>query len=94
MFDNYFKNRMRQTEDFNRPVSKAEEESPSSSPLVTYRGIIYPWHVDHMDHMNVQHYTGVFDQSSWGVAGLPRPGYAIFSSEQAWRGCARTDHRV
>ena len=32
---------------------------------VTYRGIVYPWHLDHMNHMNVQHYVGMFDQASW-----------------------------
>ena len=32
---------------------------------VTFRGVVYPWHLDHMNHMNVQHYTAMFDQSSW-----------------------------
>ena len=32
---------------------------------VTFRGVVYPWHLDHMDHMNVQHYVGMFDQASW-----------------------------
>jgi acyl-CoA thioester hydrolase len=32
--------------------------------LLTYRGV-YPSHLDSMDHMNVQHYTAAFDQSSW-----------------------------
>lgn len=32
---------------------------------VTYRGIIYPWHCDHMRHVNVMWYTGKFDQASW-----------------------------
>jgi acyl-CoA thioester hydrolase len=33
--------------------------------ILTFRGIVYPWHLDHMNHMNVQHYVGMFDQSSW-----------------------------
>jgi acyl-CoA thioester hydrolase len=33
--------------------------------LFTYRGVVYPWHLDSMDHMNVQYYTAAFDQSSW-----------------------------
>jgi acyl-CoA thioester hydrolase len=32
---------------------------------VTFRGVVYPWHLDHMDHMNVQHYVGMFDQATW-----------------------------
>jgi acyl-CoA thioester hydrolase len=27
----------------------------------TGRGVTYPWHCDHLGHMNVQHYVGWFD---------------------------------
>jgi acyl-CoA thioester hydrolase len=33
--------------------------------LVTYRGTVYPWHCDHMGHMNVMWYVGKFDESTW-----------------------------
>ena len=33
--------------------------------LVTYRGTIYPWHCDHMGHMNVMWYVGKFDEATW-----------------------------
>jgi len=33
--------------------------------LITYRGTVYPWHCDHMGHMNVMWYTGKFDEASW-----------------------------
>jgi acyl-CoA thioester hydrolase len=29
----------------------------------TFRGVVYPWHCDHLGHMNVQHYVGMFDQA-------------------------------
>lgn len=32
---------------------------------ITYRGTVYPWHCDHMGHMNVMWYTGKFDEASW-----------------------------
>jgi acyl-CoA thioester hydrolase len=32
----------------------------------TYRGVVYPWHCDHMGHMNVMWYTGKFDEATWG----------------------------
>jgi acyl-CoA thioester hydrolase len=32
---------------------------------VTYRGIVYPWHCDHMGHMNVMWYAGKFDEACW-----------------------------
>jgi len=31
---------------------------------ITYRGLVYPWHCDHMGHMNVMWYTGKFDEAS------------------------------
>ena len=31
----------------------------------TYRGVVYPWHLDHMGHMNVQYYVHFFDEASW-----------------------------
>ena len=32
---------------------------------ITYRGTVYPWHCDHMGHMNVMWYSGKFDEASW-----------------------------
>ena len=33
--------------------------------LETFRGMVYPWQLDHMGHMNVQFYTARFDEASW-----------------------------
>ena len=33
--------------------------------IETYRGIVYPNQLDHMNHMNVQWYTAKFDEGSW-----------------------------
>lgn len=33
--------------------------------IETYRGIVYPHQMDHMDHMNVQWYTSKFDEATW-----------------------------
>jgi acyl-CoA thioester hydrolase len=32
---------------------------------VTYRGTVYPWHCDHMGHMNVMWYVEKFDEATW-----------------------------
>lgn len=32
--------------------------------IETFRGVVYPWHCDHLGHMNVQHYVGMFDQAT------------------------------
>lgn len=35
--------------------------------ILTYRGTIYPWHCDHMGHMNVMWYAGKFDEATWNM---------------------------
>jgi acyl-CoA thioester hydrolase len=30
-----------------------------------FRGVVYPWHCDHLGHMNVMNYTGMFDQAAF-----------------------------
>ena len=37
--------------------------------IETYRGVVYPWSVDHVGHMNVQFYTARFDEASWQLLG-------------------------
>jgi len=32
---------------------------------VTARGTVYPWHCDHMGHMNVTWYVNKFDDATW-----------------------------
>lgn len=34
-------------------------------PDATLLGVVYPWQMDHMGHMNVQFYTALFDQATW-----------------------------
>jgi len=54
----------------------------SGGALVTYRGAVYPWHCDHMGHMNVMWYVGKFDEASWNLfveIGLT-PGYVRTSN--------------
>jgi len=41
----------------------------SELPL-TYRGAVYPWHCDHVGHMNVMYYTGKFDEATWNFFSL------------------------
>ena len=33
--------------------------------IITYRGAVYPWHCDHIGHMNVMWYVGKFDEATW-----------------------------
>ncbi len=38
-----------------------------SGMLESYRGAVYPWHCDHMGHMNVMWYVGKFDEATWNL---------------------------
>jgi acyl-CoA thioester hydrolase len=47
------------------PDRPASPEGSAGELPVTYRGIVYPWHCDHMGHMNVMWYVGKFDEATW-----------------------------
>jgi acyl-CoA thioester hydrolase len=63
------------------------------APLIeTYRGAVYPWHCDHVGHMNVMHYVGKFDEATWhlfNVVGLSGRWLA-----QNGRGMAAVEQRI
>jgi acyl-CoA thioester hydrolase len=33
----------------------------------TYRGTVYPWHCDHIGHMNIMWYVHKFDEANWNL---------------------------
>ncbi len=35
--------------------------------ILTYQGAVFPWHCDHMGHMNVMYYVGKFDEATWNL---------------------------
>ena len=60
--------------------------------LLTYRGSVYPWHCDHVGHMNVMWYVGKFDEATWqffNKLGLS-PSYLRASK----RGMAAVDQHI
>jgi len=63
-----------------------------SQPIETYRGVVYPWHCDHMGHMNVMWYVGKFDEATWQL-------FAMLGLTRQWltahhRGMAAVDQRI
>jgi acyl-CoA thioester hydrolase len=46
-----------------KPYQRTTTAMPD--PAITFRGVVCAWHLDHMAHMNVQHYAGMFDHASW-----------------------------
>ena len=64
----------------------------AATQIETYRGVVYPWQLDHMDHMNVQFYTARFDEATWhffAALGMT-PGYL----KQNRRGMAAVEQRT
>jgi len=63
-----------------------------STHILTYRGTVYPWHCDHMGHINVSFYVAKFDEATWqlfAAAGIT-PSY--LRSQQ--RGMVAIDQRL
>jgi len=63
-----------------------------TSPVETYRGAVYPWHCDHMGHMNVMWYVGKFDEATWHL-------FRMVGLSSAWlkangRGMAAVEQRI
>ncbi|MDO8788537.1 MAG: thioesterase family protein [Sulfuritalea sp.] len=60
--------------------------------LDTYRGTVYPWHCDHMSHMNVMWYVGKFDEATWNL--MSHLGMNAAFLRQHHRGMAAVDQRL
>jgi len=60
--------------------------------LLTYRGTVYPWHCDHVGHMNVMWYVGKFDEASWQL--FNSLGLSAAYLRGAQRGMAAVDQQI
>jgi acyl-CoA thioester hydrolase len=61
-------------------------------PLITYQGAVYPWHCDHMGHMNVMWYVGKFDEGTWRLFG--KLGLSPTWLRENDRGMAAVEQRI
>jgi acyl-CoA thioester hydrolase len=59
---------------------------------VTYRGAVYPWHCDHIGHMNVMWYVGKVDEAGWNFVALLGFGAARMRAEE--RGFAAVQQNI
>ncbi|MFF7946507.1 acyl-CoA thioesterase [Streptomyces griseorubiginosus] len=73
-------------------MNEPEEPVTVSDLEITYRGTVYPWHCDHIGHMNVMWYVGKFDEATWqlfaGIGLIP----ALLREER--RGMVAVDQRI
>ncbi len=63
-----------------------------SKLIETYRGAVYPWHCDHMGHMNVMWYVGKFDEATWHL--LSHVGLTPKWLRDNDRGMVAVDQRI
>lgn len=59
---------------------------------LTYQGVVYPWHCDHMGHMNVMWYIGKFDEATWSL--LAQCGLTVKYFNQEQRGMVAVDQHT
>lgn len=60
--------------------------------LHTYRGTVYPWHCDHVGHMNVMWYVGKFDEATWQFFNQLGLSPSFLRTQQ--RGMAAVDQHI
>jgi acyl-CoA thioester hydrolase len=59
---------------------------------VTYRGTVYPWHCDHVGHMNIMWYVGKFDEANWNL--FARIGLTPTYLRESGRGMAAVQQNI
>ena len=59
---------------------------------VMYRGAVYPWHCDHVGHMNIIWYVGKFDEANWNL--FARIGLTPSFLRESGRGMAAVQQNV
>ena len=60
--------------------------------FLSYKGAVYPWHCDHMGHMNVMWYVGKFDEATWHL--FNALGLTPDSLRAANRGMAAVEQNI
>ncbi len=66
--------------------------SPGGELILTYRGAVYPRHLDHMGHMNVQFYVAKFDEAVWHL--FDRIGVTADYIREHGRGMAAVEMNI
>ena len=67
-------------------------QTPAMESTLGYRGAVYPWHCDHMGHMNVMWYVGKFDEAVWTF--LARLGLSPAYLREQGRGMAAVEQTI
>ena len=63
-----------------------------SNWIETCRGVVYPWHCDHLGHMNVQHYVGFFDIAGFHL--LAAAGFTFHDMQEAGETLVDAQHTI
>jgi len=58
----------------------------------TYRGVVYPWHCDHVGHMNVMWYVGKFDEATWQL--FAKMGITPEYMRESLRGMVAVEQKI
>src|SRR5687768_16852617 len=58
----------------------------------THHGVVYPWHCDHMGHLNVAWYASKFDEATWHL--FARVGLTPTALRDQRRGMVAAEQRT
>lgn len=61
-------------------------------PILTHKGVVYPWQCDHNGHMNVMFYVGKFGEAAWNL--LLEAGITPSYLRDHARGMAAVEHHI
>jgi acyl-CoA thioester hydrolase len=71
-------------------MKKTERDNDGWAP--TYRGTVFPWHCDHIGHMNVMWFVGKFDEATWQLFSIVGLTPSYFRGQN--RGMAGLEQRI
>lgn len=60
--------------------------------IISYKGVVYPWHCDHMGHMNVMWYMGKFDEAAWSF--ISETGLTMSKMREEEKGIVAAEHKL
>jgi acyl-CoA thioester hydrolase len=60
-----------------------------ANTIETYRGVVYPWEIDQMGHMNVRFYVAKFDEATWQLFGRLGMNAAYFRDNDRTMGAVQ-----
>lgn len=70
----------------------SKNKTQRSDWILSHRGTVFPWHCDHIGHMNVMWFVGKFDEATWQL--FSKIGITPSYLRKSNRGMAGLEQRI